>query len=635
MSPHYEGPIDSNLGSSSATPAVSSGEATTRSNTNGPPSPILHRLPHLKVDTIQNAFSGALDALDGAGDRLLHILDDPNPVPEHVEHFKYKQDLERKLTVTSVIGLGFSLMGVPYGISSTLWISLMDGGNVTLLYGWVIVAFFSVCVVLSLSEMSSKYPTAGGVYHFSAILSNDKYSLVSSWYTGWFLLVGNWTYSLSIMFSGSEFILSVLGLRNSYYKEDVFIVLAIFFILLTICGFINFKLSNYLENINRICILWSIATVLLIDILLLVFAKRTNSIKDILTSFDNTRSGWPSPIAFLIGLQASSFTMTGYGMLFSMTDEVKKPERNMPKGAISATVIAGFTGLCFILPLLTILPQLTVLLDETPEIMPIDLVFKTATESYVVSFLLVCLLIGTVIFQAIGSLTTASRNTYAFARDGGLPFKHLWIEVDSIDASIVPKNALFLSMMVCGILSFLALWSESAFNAFMGASVISLALSNGIPILCLMMNKRQKIQGAAFRLRYFGWLVNGLSVFWVILSSIILCFPVVIKNLTVYSMNYSVAVFSGFTIFATGGWYAWGNGSFEGPQIDTDYFELENQTLRNEFELDDEIDSDNEILDDDYDDEEIEGRVDDELRNHNFGEEEGDSHRRSSSNKRE
>lgn len=32
---------------------------------------------------------------------------------EQIEHFKYKQGLERKLTVTSVIGLGFSVMGFP------------------------------------------------------------------------------------------------------------------------------------------------------------------------------------------------------------------------------------------------------------------------------------------------------------------------------------------------------------------------------------------------------------------------------------------------------------------------------------------------------------------------------------------
>ncbi|GEQ70890.1 hypothetical protein JCM33374_g4570 [Metschnikowia sp. JCM 33374] len=437
---------------------------------------------------------------------------------EHVEHFKYKQDLQRKLSVSSIIGLGFTLMGVPFGLSSTLWISLVDGGSVTILYGWLVVGFFSICVVLSLSEIIAKFPTAGGVYHFSAILSNEKYSSISSWFTGWFLLIGNWT----------------------------------------------------------MCILWSIGTVIVIDILLLIFAKKTNSAAHILTNFDNSRSGWPDPLAFIVGMQSSCFTLTGYGMLFSMTDEVKKPEKNMPRGAVSAVSMAVLQGLFFIIPILVILPSLTVLLDSNPEIMPIDLVFKTATESYMVSFLLIVLLIGTVLFQSIGALTTASRSTYVFARDGGLPFKEYWTQIDSVEEYTLPKNALFLSMGVIGIFSFLALISASAFNAFMGASVVSLALANGIPILCLMLNKRRKIKGSAFRLRYFGWIINGISVLWVFISFFILCLPPVIKGLSWRTMNYASVVLVILALIAFIGYKTWGANVFTGPVLDTDYLELHN-----------------------------------------------------------
>lgn len=526
------------------------------------------------------------EGLEGLGDRirdlrpatfvnhLLHELDDDEA--EHVEHFKYKQDLERKLTVTSIIGLGFTLMGVPFGLSSTLWISLVDGGSVTILYGWLIVGFFSLCVVLSLSEIIAKYPTAGGVYHFSAILSNDKYSQISSWLTGWFLLIGNWLYAVSILFLGSQFILSIFGLKNVYYKQDMLFVVGVYFIMLTLVGFINFRFSRYLEHINKLCIFWSIGTVLVIDILLLVFAKQTNSAQHILTSFDNSRSGWPDPLAFMVGMQSSLFTLTGYGMLFSMTDEVKTPEKNMPRGAISAMAMSVFQGLMFIIPVLVILPSLTVLLDSNPELMPIDLVFKTATESYIVSFLLIILLIGTVLFQAIGAVTTASRSTYVFARDGGLPMQHLWTEVDSVEEYTLPKNALFLSMGVIAVFSFLALLSPSAFNAFMGASVVSLALANGIPIFCLMLNKRKKIKGSAFRLRHLGWLINGISVFWVVLSFVILCLPPVIRNLTWRSMNYASVVLVLLAGFALVGYKTWGANVFTGPMLDTDYFELHN-----------------------------------------------------------
>ncbi|KAI3403699.2 TPO5 [Candida oxycetoniae] len=552
--------------------ATTSSATTTTTTTTAtpPPSYASHFFSNIQASAPMQYLGSLLDPVAD-----IYYEGDEDEI-EQIEHFKYKQVLDRKLTVTSVIGLGFSVMGVPFGLSSTLWIALMDGANVTLLYGWILVCIMSLFVVLSLSEIISKYPTAGGVYHFSALLSSEKYSSISSWITGWLLLIGNWTYAISIMFSGSQFILSIFGLQDFEYKEDRLYVIGVFYLILAVAGFVNFKFAKYLEMINKACIFWTIYTVLAIDILLIFFAKRTNSIKQILTTFDNSRSGWPDPLAFIVGLQSPSFTLTGYGMLFSMTDEVKNPEKNMPKGTISAILMSTVTGLIFIIPILTILPELELLLDKNSNIMPIDLVFKISTESYVVSFLMACLMIGTMIFQSIGSLTTASRSTYALARDKGLPMAQHWTQVDSVGDCLVPRNALFLSILVCAVLSLLSLISKSAFNAFMGAAVVSLAVANGIPILLLMLNKRQKIKGAAFRLRKLGWAINGVSVFWIALSIVILCMPPTIKNLTWTKMNYASVVLVLFLAIAAVCYVTWGKSSFTGPPLDTDYFELNN-----------------------------------------------------------
>ncbi|CAN3376767.1 hypothetical protein DIURU_001548 [Diutina rugosa] len=517
-----------------------------------------------------------------AGRVIATILEDDD-AEERVEHFRYQQDLERKLTVTSVIGLGFTVMGVPFGISSTLGISLICGGNVTLLYGWAVVSFFSTMVVLSLSEIISKYPSAGGVYHMSAILSSDRHSRASSWFTGWLLLIGNWTYAVSIMFAGSQFILSVLGMHNFDLAGNVFLTLLVYFIILALSGFIIYKFSRHLERINKACIYWTIYTVLAIDFMLMFYSRSHNSPKEILTAFDNSRSGWPDAMAFIVGLQAGSFTMSGYGMIFSLSDEVKNPEKNMPKGAVSAILMATVVGFIFIIPILTVLPSMDQLLDKNPNIMPIDLVFHIATESYIISTLLAILLVGTVIFQSIGALTTASRTVYALARDGALPYKEKFVTVDSVEEYKMPKNALFLSMVVTAIVSLLSLVSTSAFSAFLGASVMSLALANGIPIFISMLHGRKKVKGSGFRLRYFGWIVNFLAVLWVFASVGILCLPVVIRGLNAVNMNWASLVVAAFVAVASVGWLAYGKKGFVGPELDTDYInELEQYELADE-----------------------------------------------------
>ncbi|KAH0148063.1 hypothetical protein KCU67_g11610, partial [Aureobasidium melanogenum] len=52
----------------------------------------------------------------------------------------YKSELPRGLSMMSVLGLSFAIMAVPFGLSTTFYITLADGQSVTILWGWVLVS---------------------------------------------------------------------------------------------------------------------------------------------------------------------------------------------------------------------------------------------------------------------------------------------------------------------------------------------------------------------------------------------------------------------------------------------------------------------------------------------------------------
>ncbi|ODQ82384.1 hypothetical protein BABINDRAFT_158990 [Babjeviella inositovora NRRL Y-12698] len=526
---------------------------------------------------------------------ILEFEDDN--VPDQVEHFNYKQELNRKLTVTSIIGLSFALMDVPFGVSSTIHISVINGGSVTMLYGWVVVSVFSLFVCLSLAEISSKFPTSGGIYHFSALLASPRYSLAASWFSGWFLLLGMWTLTVSYIFCGAQFVLSILGMGSEvYHKKNPLITLLVYYVVVIVCGIVNLKLSRKLDFISKACIHWTIYTVLIIDVLLLVFSTSFNDLMHILTNFDNSLSGGYHPVlSFLIGLQPASFTLQGYGMIPAMAEEVENPKSDIPRGLVYAVIIAGITGLIFIIPILAILPELTVLQKSSPnDLYPIDLIFKLSTKSLLISIMFVVLLVGTSLFAGIGCITTASRCTYAFARDNGLPFQEYWVHVakdngilrsgegtePTPDEATVPKNAIYLSMAVPIVFGLLSLISSSAFNAFMGSAVISLSIANGIPILALVINKRKKVKGAPFRLKsILGFFVNYMSLCWIVLSFFVLCMPTRLP-ITGRSMNYSIVVIVVMFVCILISYYVWGKKNFHGPLMDNaDQYYIELDTL--------------------------------------------------------
>lgn len=93
-----------------------------------------------------------------------------------------------------------------------MYITLTDGQSVTIIWGWCLVSLISLAIAASLAEICSVFPTAGGVYYWSAMLSTREWAPIASWITGWLTLVGNWTVTTSINFSGAQLILSAIAL---------------------------------------------------------------------------------------------------------------------------------------------------------------------------------------------------------------------------------------------------------------------------------------------------------------------------------------------------------------------------------------------------------------------------------------
>ena len=76
----------------------------------------------------------------------------------------YVSELPRNLSMMSILGLSFAIMAVPFGLSTTLYITLTDGQSVTILYGWLFVSLISLAIASSLAEICSVYPTAVSLY---------------------------------------------------------------------------------------------------------------------------------------------------------------------------------------------------------------------------------------------------------------------------------------------------------------------------------------------------------------------------------------------------------------------------------------------------------------------------------------
>lgn len=457
-------------------------------------------------------------------------------------------------------------MAVPFGLSTTLYITLTNGQSVTVLYGWIFVSLVSLAIASSLAEICAVYPTAGGVYYWSAMLSTKELAPLMSFIDGWLTLVGNWTVTLSINFSGGQLILSAITLWNEDFAPNAWQTVLMFWAVMLICALVNVFGSAYLDWINKICIYWTGASVLIILITLLTMADTKRSGAFVFGHYDASASGWPSGWAFFVGLLQAAYTLTGYGMVASMCEEVQNPHREVPKAIVLSVVAAGFTGIIYLIPILFVLPPVELLLGVANG-QPIGLLFKNVTGSAAGGFGLLFLILGILFFAGIGALTAASRCTYAFARDGAIPGYKLWARVDK--RLNVPLWGIILSVAVDCLLGLIYFGSTAAFNSFTGVATICLSTSYGLPILINVIRGRKAVKHSTFSLGKFGFAINIATLCWICLAMVLFCMPVSLP-VTPSTMNYASVVFAGFAIISVTWYFARARRDFKGPPVPAD-----------------------------------------------------------------
>lgn len=82
-----------------------------------------------------------------------------------------KPQAKRDIGLLAIVGLGWNICNSWAAISATLAISIASGGPVTIIYGILLIFVLGGACALSMAEIASVYPTAGGQYHWTSILA--------------------------------------------------------------------------------------------------------------------------------------------------------------------------------------------------------------------------------------------------------------------------------------------------------------------------------------------------------------------------------------------------------------------------------------------------------------------------------
>ncbi|KAK3683065.1 hypothetical protein LTR37_020603 [Vermiconidia calcicola] len=478
----------------------------------------------------------------------------------------HAQSFERQFSRWTMLGLAFAILNSWTALAASLSLALPSGGPIAVIWGLVTAGICNLSLAASLAELLSAFPTAGGQYHWAAMISPPSLKRGISWITGWINLSG-WVALVATNSSlASTLIINMISLMNpdyGYQRWHQFLI----YLGVTFTSFaVNAFMQRLLSYVNGVALVWSIAGFFIVSITVLACAAPEYATGQYVFATWINQTGWPDGVAFLLGLLQGGLGLTGFDAVAHMIEEIPNAAIEGPKIMIYCQYIGISTGFCFLIVTLFVsggLRNAERIIGASAG--PLLEIFYIATNSRAGAVCLLMFPLICFIFAGISVLTTSSRMTFAFARDGGLPASALWWKVHPKLG--VPMNALYLNCFVVLIFGCIYLGSTVAFNAIISASVTALGVSYGIPVALNIMTLRRKLPERQFRLPGgLGWAANIIGLVYTIITTVLFLFPPFIP-VTGTSMNYCIVAFGIILLISAVQWIVDGRKNFEGPRI--------------------------------------------------------------------
>src|SRR5712692_2536588 len=443
---------------------------------------------------------------------------------EQLHRLGYAQELARRMSTFSNFAVAFTIISILSGCLTLYAYGMNTGGPIIMNIGWPLVGIFVTLVGLSMAEVASTYPTAGGLYYWAAKLGG-KNGAAWSWFTGWFNLLGQVGVTAGIDFGGA-FFMSALFNQLFNYTLDPPHIIAVYAVILFAHGLLNTFGIRLVAIVND-------------------------------TGFSFAGA---SIYVFLIGLLLAQYTFTGYDASAHMTEETNNAALAGPRGIVWSIVVSLIAGWILLIAVTGAIQDYAA---EASAVTPGAQVFLDAAGHNLGLFLLF-IIVGAQFYCGMSSVTANSRIIYAFSRDGAVPGSEFWHKINP--RTRTPTNSIWFAAVGAFLLGLPYLWSPVAYFAVTSIAVIGLYIAYGMPIL-LRLLAGEKFQRGPWHLGQWSYVVGWIAVVWIGFIAILFILPQAAPGNTLTTFNYAIVAVAVVLLYSGGYWFLSAKNWFKGPKV--------------------------------------------------------------------
>jgi choline transport protein len=245
---------------------------------------------------------------------------------------------------------------------------------------------------------------------------------------------------------------------------------------------------------------------------------------------------------------APSNVHQGFDGTVHLSEEVRMSRLAVPRALFWSIALNAVLAYAIILVFLFCMGDITAAADA---VSPVVEICRQATGSLPAATALATGLLIVGFAATFGSVASASRITWAWARDGGLP---AWFAL--IDPTHrIPIRSIWLPIFLVMCLTCLNIASSAAFGAITSLASLALYISYGIAISCMLRARiLHRVQYGEWVLGKLGIPINIYALLYTGWMAVFFCFPEYLPA-TGPTFNYALPIFVLVVLFALLLWF--------------------------------------------------------------------------------
>jgi amino acid transporter len=427
---------------------------------------------------------------------------------QRLQSLGYQPELQRWMGLGGNFGISFAIICIVAGGITAFPAAFSAGGGAAIGIMWPIGSLFVMFVAAAMAQLAAAFPTAGGPYHWAAILGGRGWG----WACAWFNLLGLIfiTASINVGFYNllRDLLMgSIMGADVSawtstgegspgWWRQTIFVV-----VVTLVQALVNHHYPRLTFKLIAVGAGIITATALGLTLSLLAFAgpldfDRLFEFQD----FTGAAGGnvWPQPFSLspvyimALGLLHVAYTNSGYDASAHVAEETRGAIRTVPRGIFLAVLYSAIFGYVMVCAFVLAIPETVTPAGQTKAV---DGVAYAASQGWglfnwligqspmphALKAVFVIGILAANFIAGVAALASTARMLFAFARDWALPYSDRLNDVDPDYG--VPAVAIWVS----GAFAIVATLYGKVFLVLSSGSAVLLYVAYLIPVAFAML----------------------------------------------------------------------------------------------------------------------------------------------------